>query len=93
MQFEFDPDKSAANKDKHGIDVVQAQTLWNDENALSVPATSIDEPRFARISRLGNVIWVAFYTMRNGRIRLISVRRARTVESQRYEDHYSKRPR
>jgi len=28
MQFEFDPQKSAVNKDKHGIDFVEAQALW-----------------------------------------------------------------
>ena len=26
--FEFDPAKSAANRDKHGIDFVEAQGLW-----------------------------------------------------------------
>jgi uncharacterized DUF497 family protein len=29
MRFEFDGAKSAANKVKHGIDVVEAQALWN----------------------------------------------------------------
>jgi uncharacterized DUF497 family protein len=30
MKFEFDPAKSASNKDKHGIDFVEAQVLWAD---------------------------------------------------------------
>jgi len=28
MKFEFDPAKSASNKQKHGIDFVEAQALW-----------------------------------------------------------------
>lgn len=30
MPFEFDPDKSTANKGKHGIDFAEAQALWSD---------------------------------------------------------------
>jgi uncharacterized protein len=28
MPFEFDPEKSAANSEKHGIDFIQAQEIW-----------------------------------------------------------------
>jgi hypothetical protein len=28
VEFEFDPGKSAANREKHGIDFVEAQVLW-----------------------------------------------------------------
>ena len=34
MMFEFDPEKSAANKRKHGIDFREAQALWGDPDAL-----------------------------------------------------------
>ena len=30
MNFEFDPEKSAGNKAKHGIDFEEAQALWKD---------------------------------------------------------------
>jgi uncharacterized DUF497 family protein len=32
--FVFDPDKSALNKDKHGIDFVEAQEIFADPAAL-----------------------------------------------------------
>ncbi|GHV23529.1 hypothetical protein AGMMS49959_16850 [Planctomycetales bacterium] len=35
--FEFDPDKSAKNLEKHGIDFVAAQQLWRDERLATVP--------------------------------------------------------
>lgn len=90
MEFEFDPDKSAFNKDKHGIDFVEAQALWQDGSGLRVAAKSLDERRFAYIAKIDGKLWCAFYTLRGDVVRLISVRRARQMETQRYEDHNSR---
>jgi uncharacterized protein len=86
MDFEFDPDKSAANKIKHGIDFVESQLLWADMNLLEVPARTDGEPRFLAIGKIGGKHWAAIYTMRGTVIRLISVRRARNEEVQFYEN-------
>jgi uncharacterized protein len=78
-KFEFDPDKSAANRDKHGIDFVEAQELWlvfGITGRLPFPG----EERWMRIGRLGARHWSAVFTLREGRTRLISVRRARDDE-------------
>lgn len=40
--FEFDPDKSAANKAKHGIDFVEAQALWDDPDLLDLGSVNYD---------------------------------------------------
>ena len=85
MDFEFDPNKSAANKDKHGIDFNEAQALWADLRLLVAPARTVDEPRFIAIGRIGARHWSAVCTPRAGRIRIISVRRARREEVERYE--------
>ena len=85
MQFEFDPDKSEKNKEKHGIDFVNAQDLWKDSKAIGFPARSDDEVRYAMIAELEGVLWVVFYTIRDERIRLISVRRVREGEKGLYE--------
>ena len=45
MRFEFDPEKSAANKIKHDIDFVEAQAIWQDPDRLEIQARSLDEPR------------------------------------------------
>ena len=34
MRFEYDPDKSAANKAKHRLDFEEAQALWDDPRLL-----------------------------------------------------------
>ena len=85
MAFEFDPDKSAANEAKHGIDFDDAQVLWDDPWMLVAPARTVDEPRFMVVGRIGGQHWSAVCTRRGERIRLISVRRARKEEVERYE--------
>jgi uncharacterized protein len=84
MDFEFDPAKSAANLNKHGIDFLGAQALWSDPDRLEIPAGSLDEPRTQVIGRIGELLWSAFITLRDGRIRIISVRRARDEEKEAY---------
>jgi uncharacterized DUF497 family protein len=80
VPFEYDPAKSEANKLKHGIDFEEAQQLWNDESALEGKTPYTKEERYYRIGRIGPALWTAIFTYREGRIRLISVRRARGSE-------------
>jgi uncharacterized protein len=84
MRFEFDPEKSAANKLKHGIDFHDAQAIWSDPDRLEIPARSLEEPRRMVIGRIGEKTWSAFITYRNEAIRIISVRRARGEEEALY---------
>ena len=51
MEFEFDRRKSAGNKQKHGIDFVEAQAIWDDPDLLEIPASTEDEPRHLVIGR------------------------------------------
>ena len=72
--------------ERHGIDFVEAQKLWEDPERLIEPARTIDEPRYMMIGKLGNRHWSAFFTHRDDRIRIISVRRSRRKEISLYED-------
>lgn len=85
MNFEFDLKKSAANRNKHGIDFIEAKALWDDIDLLEIPATTIDEPRFLVIGKIGEKIWAGIITYRSENIRIISVRRARKEEIELYE--------
>ncbi len=91
MDFEFDTAKSKPNREKHGIDFIQAQQLWEDEDRLEIPARTEDEPRYVLIAVHGQKLWSAFFTYRKGRIRLISVRRARTEERGLYHESQESR--
>ena len=83
--FEFDQSKSESNREKHGIDFVEAQVLWNDANLLEIPAKTVDEPRFLIIGMIERKYWSAVVTYRNEIIRIISVRRSRDEEVELYE--------
>ena len=85
MQFEYDPNKSQANLKKHGINFEKAQTIWNDENHIEIPARTIDETRFLVIGIVGSKYWSAVITYRGDNIRIISVRRSRDEEVDLYE--------
>lgn len=85
MDFEFDPNKSASNLEKHGIDFVEAQALWNDYDLLEIPAKVSDEPRFLVIGKIEGRYWSGIITYRSEVIRIISVRRARSEEVELYE--------
>jgi uncharacterized protein len=84
QKFEFDDAKSAANKEKHGIDFVEAQRLWADDNLLIVPTRFVGEDRWFAIGRIDERVWTAVITMREDAVRIISVRRSRDDEQQNY---------
>jgi uncharacterized DUF497 family protein len=85
MDFEFDPKKSEANLERHGIDFSQAQALWDDVDRVEIPAKTIDENRSMVIGRIGARHWSAVITYRADKVRLISVRRSRKEEIELYE--------
>jgi uncharacterized protein len=85
MQFEFDPEKSERNKEKHGIDFYEAQALWDDPDLIEIPAKTTDEARFVMVGRIDEKHWSAVITYRGDRIRIISVRRSRKEEVEIYE--------
>jgi len=86
MKFEFDGTKSAANKQKHGIDFVEAQSLWDDWDLLEIPAKTVDdEGRCLVIGKIGKKHWSAVITYRSDSVRIISIRRAREKEVEYYE--------
>jgi uncharacterized protein len=85
MEFEFDPVKSDSNLKKHGIDFERAQQLWTDVDLMVIPARTTDEIRFFAIGFIESRHWSAIFTLRGGRIRLISVRRSRREEIELYE--------
>jgi len=85
MPFEYDPNKSQTNREKHGIDFDQAQALWNDENRIEIPAKIIDEPRYLVIGKIGGKCWSSVISYRGENVRIISVRRSRAEEIELYE--------
>ena len=86
MEFEFDPRKSTSNKRKHGIDFVEGQVLWADPERLELPARTVGEQRYMLIGKIRGKHWSAVFTIRGEKMRIVSVRRARTEEVEAYEN-------
>lgn len=85
MEFEFDPRKSESNKKKHGIDFSEAQALWDDPEVIEIPVRTSGEARFLVIGKISGKHWSGVITYRQGKIRIVSVRRSRKEEVDIYE--------
>lgn len=82
--FVFNLEKSRSNMQKHGIDFIHAQQIWDDPNFVERLARTADEKRSAVIGSIDGEIWTAIITYRDNLIRIISVRKARKHERQIY---------
>ncbi len=78
--FEFDQEKSKSNKEKHGIDFTRAKVLWDDPWRVIIPTRCTDEKIWLMVAEIESSCWTVIYTIRNERIRIISVRKAREDE-------------
>ena len=91
MIFEFDSNKSDKNKEKHRIDFYEAQRIWDDDNAIVIPAKNIEgERRYTLIGKLKGKCWICIFTIKNLACRIISVRRCRKNEEVIYEENLRK---
>ncbi|MEO6171914.1 MAG: BrnT family toxin [Arenimonas sp.] len=89
LRFEWDSTKSASNAKKHGIGFDEAKSIFSDERAklIADPEHSDDEERFILLglsTKLRLLVVCHCYRGKNNVIRIISARKATTVESKDY---------
>lgn len=88
MQFEWDPEKAAANLSKHGVNFQEATTCFGDRLSVVVadPLHSDDEDRFVLVGEsAARRLLVVVHTERGNRIRIMSARQATRFERRWYE--------
>ena len=89
MEFEWDPRKAGYNQQKHGVDFLEAATIFNDPLSITYPDPdhSEDEERFIIIgmSNADRLLIVA-HTDRRDITRLISAREVTNRERKLYEN-------
>jgi hypothetical protein len=94
VQFEWDPQKAAANAKRRRLTFDEAASVLEDPLSTTYPdeAHSEEEARFLTIgaSQRGRVLVVA-HTERNDTIRIITARRATRREREFYEQGKSTR--
>ena len=84
--FEWDPAKANANLAKHGIGFNDAVGIFRDPmvGIEPDPPNYDGEMRYRAIGRTGGVVLFVCYTMRAGRCRIISTRKASRRERKAY---------
>jgi uncharacterized protein len=91
LQFEWDEEKAAINETKHGVSFLEAKTVFNDPNAITIPDPehSITEDRWVDlgISSRFRILYVV-YTERRKAVRIISCRPATPKERKTYEQQF-----
>jgi len=89
LRFEWDPRKATANRAKHGITFLEAQTVFSDEGALLLddPEPVAGEDRFVLLglsAKLRVLVVIHCYRKAEHVIRIISARKADRLERQQY---------
>ena len=85
IMWDWDEDKRRANRRKHGVDFASvARFEW--AGAMTEPDTRFDygEPRLIATGMIGDRLHVVIYTERDGRKRIISLRKANSREFDRW---------
>ncbi|MBF0103805.1 MAG: BrnT family toxin [Deltaproteobacteria bacterium] len=85
MEFEWHSEKSVKNKQSHGVSFDEATLIWQEPHIDIINiAYAKNEYRSATMGKIFGRLYVAIWTKRNNKIRLISVRRARKNEEKIY---------
>ena len=89
LTFEWDEIKARENLKKHKVPFDEGKTIFNDPFLLTYPDIDASEPeeRYANIGvSAKNRILVLIHTERQGKIRIISCRKATARERRDYEE-------
>jgi uncharacterized DUF497 family protein len=82
--FEWNDEKSASNKEKHGIDFHEAREMWK-AGVDEFPSPRGTEMRYVAFGELNGKLYVVALTYKGHRRRLISARESTEDERKRYE--------
>ncbi len=84
-RFEWDDDKAWLNLAKHKVSFETATAVFDDPNAVIDADDEPDEERWQTIGLASNNILFVIWTERHGNIiRIISARKANSLEQDRY---------
>jgi len=89
LDFEWNEEKAKVNLKNHKVSFDEAKTVFGDPFLQTFPDVehSDDEERFVNIGRSANdITLVVIHTERDGKIRIISCRKATASERKFYEE-------
>lgn len=87
--FEWDEEKNKSNLKKHGISFEEASEIFNRQTLSELDERFNDEEREISIGELSInlIVIVVAHTERNGKIRIISARKANKKEREAYYEY------
>ncbi|MBW9086888.1 BrnT family toxin [Rhizobium wenxiniae] len=83
---EFDPEKDASNREKHGLSLSFGDEIFGDRAHLVISSIreADGEERFKVIGAVGDRLFIGVFVWRNDVRRFISVRRSNKSEERLY---------
>jgi uncharacterized DUF497 family protein len=88
-EFEWDENKRRSNLEKHHLDFLDAVYVFQSPYLRRAARTVSGEERWLAIGMLDDAYVAVVYTSRGSVTRLISMRKARKDEQQRYDKAFS----
>ena len=85
MRFKWDENKRLRNLEKHGLDFIDVVDIFEAPHVEVCSLYKGDEERFLAVGTLQGRFVAVIYTYRGEQIRIISFRRARHEERQKYQ--------
>jgi len=87
MRIDYDPDKDAANRAKHGVPLAFGARVFDDPRHVVLPSLRpVDgEDRFKAAGLVDGKLYTVVHVWRGETVRLISVRRSNTGEQGNYD--------
>ena len=88
-RFEWDEEKAKANLRKHGVDFgVTERFEFNTALEQLDDRHDYEEERIVAIGFIGPSLFTLVYTERRDKIRVISLRKSKTIEIRKYAKYY-----
>lgn len=85
MEITYDPTKDRANQQKHGVSLAEAaQIEWDTALERLDDRNDYGEDRYTTLGAIGNRLYCVVYVEREGKRRIISLRKANKREVTKY---------
>lgn len=84
--YEWDEAKRLTNLVKHGFDFRDARRVYEHPMRVTVRSDYRGEVRYVDLAAVGGQVLALTYTLRGGRVRVISLRPAKRKERRIYEE-------
>jgi uncharacterized DUF497 family protein len=88
MNFEWDENKRKINRERHKLDLIDGQDLFDGRPVIAYLSPRGGELRFVTVGLIGAKFYTVVWTERDDAIRLTPFRRARDGEERAYRSRF-----